>query len=140
MALDYYRDLFHMAVCDMAKSSDKFSGRLRSAWVNYLYKIDWSELESMLMKDDLPLFKKLKRRLRDDLIKEINEKKKLILEQSADAPRPLSEEQASKYVNAETVIMVMNGRRAAHTVRIIVEFYSTISQTVEYQRLFSERR
>ncbi|HIC67186.1 MAG TPA: hypothetical protein EYO87_14535 [Paracoccus sp.] len=69
MALEYYRDLFHMAVCDMAKSSDKFSERLRIAWVNYLYKIHWSELEAMLMEEDLLHFKKLKKRLRDDLKK-----------------------------------------------------------------------
>jgi len=140
MALDYYRDLFHMAVCDMAKSSEKFSARLRSAWVNYLYKIHWSELEAMLVKDDLSLFRKLKRRLYDELIRDVDKQKKLIREQTANAPRPFSEEQASKYANAETVIMAMNGQRAANTVRMIVDFYSTISQTVKYQRVFSEKR
>ena len=140
MALDYYCDLFHMAVCDMAKSSDTFSARLRSAWANYLYKIHWSKLEAMLMKDDLPLFRKLKRRLDDELIRDIDQKKKLVLEQTANGRRRLSEEEVSKYANAETVIRDMNGRRAANIVRMVVDFYSAISQTVEYQRDFSERR
>lgn len=134
MALDYYRDLFHMAVCDMAKSSDKFSGRLRSAWVSYLYKIHWPQLEAMIMKEDLPKFKELKRRLHDDLNRDIKEKQKLVLEQTANAPKPLSQKQASKYANAETVIMAMNGRRAAHTVSMIVDFYSTLSQSVDFER------
>ncbi|TDQ56865.1 hypothetical protein [Phaeovulum veldkampii] len=140
MALEYYRDLFHMAVCDMAKSSDKFSERLRMAWVNYLYKIHWSELEAMLMKEDLPLFRKLKKRLRDDLAKDVEQKKKWLFEQTANAPRPLSDEQASNYANAETIIMAMNGKRASHTVSVIVDFYSAICQTVDYQREFSKGR
>ena len=140
MALEYYRDLFHMAVCDMAKSSDKFSERLRIAWVNYLYKIHWSELEAMLMQEDLPLFKKLKKRLRDDLKKDVERKKKLLFEQTANAPRPLSEEQASNYANAETIIRAMNGKRASHTVSVIVDFYSAICQTVDFQCEFSKGR
>ena len=137
MALEYYRDLFHMAVCDMAKSSDKFSERLRMAWVNYLYKIHWSELEAMLMKEDLPLFRKLKKRLRDDLTKDMEQKKKRLLEQTDNL---LSEEQASKYSNAESIIMAMNGKRASHTVSVIVDFYSAICQTVDHQREFSKGR
>ena len=137
MALEYYRDLFHMAVCDMAKSSDKFSERLRMAWVNYLYKIHWSELEAMLMKEDLPLFRKLKKRLRDDLTKDMEQKKKRLLEQT---DKLLSEEQAAKYSNAESIIMAMNGKRASHTVSVIVDFYSAICQTVDHQREFSKGR
>ena len=137
MALEYYRDLFHMAVCDMAKSSDRFSERLRGAWVNYLYKIHWSELEAMLMKEDLPLFKKLRKRLRDDLAKDVQRKKKWLLELTE---TPLSEEQASKYANAETIIMAMNGKRASHTIGVIVDFYSALCQTVDYQREFSKGR
>ncbi|PTE13374.1 hypothetical protein C5F46_15715 [Phaeovulum veldkampii DSM 11550] len=124
----------------MAKSSDKFSERLRMAWVNYLYKIHWSELEAMLMKEDLPLFRKLKKRLRDDLAKDVEQKKKWLFEQTANAPRPLSDEQASNYANAETIIMAMNGKRASHTVSVIVDFYSAICQTVDYQREFSKGR
>jgi len=140
MALDYYRELFQMAVCDMAKSSDKFSGRLRAAWVNYLYKIHWSELEAMIVKEDLPIFAKLKRRLHDDLKTDIEEKKQQVLEQTANAPKPLSVEQASKYANAETVIATMNGKRASHTIGVIVDFYSAICQTVDYQREISKGR
>lgn len=137
MALEYYRNLFHMAVCDMAKSSEKFSERLRMAWMNYLYKIHWSELEGMLMKEDLPLFTKLKNRLHHDLTKDVERKKKELLEQTDSM---LSDDQASKYANAETIIRAMNGKRASHTIRVIVDFYSAICQTVDYQREFSKGR
>lgn len=137
MALEYYRDLFHMAVCDLAKSSDKFNERLRMAWVNYLYKIHWSELEAMLMKEDLAIFRKLKKRLRDDLTKDMEQKKKLLLEQTDNM---LSAEQASKYANAESIIRDMNGKRASNTVRLIVDFYSAICQTADHQREFSKGR
>ncbi|WP_374765331.1 hypothetical protein [Yunchengibacter salinarum] len=134
MALKYHRDLFRMAVCDMAKSSDKFSARLRSAWLNYLYRIHWDELEAALLEEDLPIFKRLKKHLYEDLMNRIQTEKMLVMEQTANAPRPLSEEQASKYANAGSVIMAMNGHRAKNIICLIVDFYSTINQTIEYKR------
>ncbi len=118
----------------MAKSSDKFSARLRSAWLNYLYRIHWDELEAALLEEDLPIFKRLKKHLYEDLMNRIQTEKMLVMEQTANAPRPLSEEQASKYANAGSVIMAMNGHRAKNIICLIVDFYSTINQTIEYKR------
>ncbi|QKS10009.1 hypothetical protein HT745_16680 [Pseudosulfitobacter pseudonitzschiae] len=135
MSLDYYRELFHMAVCDMAISSDKFSEKLRATWINYLYKVDWKELESLLMEEDLPLLQEVRRRLHDDLHKDIDKKLAEVLAATASAPRPLSAEQASKYANADTVLRSMNGVRASNCVKVIVKLYCAIDQTMEWRRV-----
>ena len=134
MSLDYYHRLFHQAVCDLAKSSGSFSTKLLSVWTNYLFKIHWPELEAMLMEEDLQVFNDLKKRLHDDLHNELDKKRQELIEQTADAPRPLSEADASKYANAETVIRGMSGVRASNTIARVVELYEAISLTLEHQR------
>jgi len=69
----------------------------------------------------------------DDLQAEIERKRREVLEQTRDAPRPLTNNQISKYVNAETVIRAMGGKRAKKAVEAIVEMYRAVVQTVDYQ-------
>lgn len=90
------------------------------------------------MDDDLEYFKELKKRLTEDLYAEINQKRQELIASTANLPRPLSEEQASNYANAETVMKSMHGNRAKKTIKAIVDLYSVITQTHEHQRMFQK--
>jgi hypothetical protein len=135
MALSYYRDLLHMAVCDMAKCSGKLNDRLLIAWQGYLYKFHWDEFEAMLMPEDLPVFRKLKKCMSDDLHRNIEEQRREVFEQTRDGPRPLTDFQISKFANAETVIRAMHGKSAKKAIEAIVEMYSAVVQTVDFETI-----
>jgi len=94
----------------------------------------------MLMAEDLPLFYEIKKRLSDDLMFEIEQKRKLVMKQTENAPNPLSLYQASKYANAEVILRSMSGRKASKAIGMIVDFYTMISQTAEHQRYLTEKR
>lgn len=136
MGLKNYQILLQMAVCDMARCPETFRERLLLAWVNYIYKFNWVELEAMLMPEDLPVFQEFKKRMVDDLHAAIDSKRKLLHEQFKDGPSSLSDEQIAKYANAETAIRAMSGQRAKRSVDAIVEMYATVVATVDYVAIF----
>ncbi|ATX65505.1 hypothetical protein [Roseinatronobacter bogoriensis] len=136
MGLKNYQILLQMAVCDMARCPGTFRERLLLAWVNYIYKFNWVELEAMLIPEDLPVFQEFKKRMVDDLHAAIDSKRKLLHEQFKDDPSSLSDEQIAKYANAETVILAMSGQRAKRSVDAIVEMYAAVVATVDYVAVF----
>jgi hypothetical protein len=120
-----------MAVCDMACCSGPFRRKLQVAWINYIYKFNWDELEALLLEEDRPKFKRYRKLLETDIVDAISERVDRIMEQTMSAPRPLSREQAQKHSNAEIVIRGMSGNRAKNSVRMIVEMYKEITFTLE---------
>jgi hypothetical protein len=136
MALQYYRDLLQMAVCEMAKCSGKFNDRLLVAWSGYIYKFRWDEFEGMLMPEDLPVFHNLKRRLVDDLHADIESMRSRIAEQTKVALNPITGDQIPIHAHAENVIRAMRGRRAKDSVVAIVEMYKAVVSTGEYRASF----
>lgn len=139
MGLRYYRDLLHDAVTHMACSSGKFSDRLLIAWSGCIYKFDWDDFEEILMEEDLPAFHNLKKRMLDDLLDDIEKRRRLISEQTCNALRPLTNDQISEYANAKSAIRSMPGSRAKKAVGAIIEMYSAVVLAVDHQDLVSAK-
>lgn len=120
----------------MARCSGPNREKLRVAWVNYIYKFNWDEFESLLMAEDMPEFQKLKKCMLDDLHDAIRSRRVILSEQFKDSPNPLSKETISKYANAEAAIRAMSGQRAKRSVDAIVDMYAVVVSTVDYRAAF----
>ena len=134
MNLEDYQTRLRIIVCDAAISRATFADRLAHMWMEYFYKIDWNQLESLVMEEDAPLVRELRFRLRDNISEKINAKKNTLRCLMAESPRPVSEEWLSKNVHALTVIREMNPKAAKATLAKIIDLYCAIAQAIEHGR------
>lgn len=136
MGLRSYKILLQMAVCDMARCSGSYREKLLMAWANYIYKFNWDELEGMLLSEDMAVFQTLKKCMFHDLHDAIQSQRALIYKQLRNSPIPLSEEDISKYANAEAAIRSMSVPHTKRAVVAIVEFYAAVVATVDHKAAF----
>lgn len=139
MGLSSYKILLQMAVCDMARCSGSYRKKLLMTWVNYIYKFNWDELEGMLLAEDIVTFQELKKCMFHDLHDAIQLQRAIISEQFRDSPIPPSEEEISKYANAEVAIRSMSVPNTKRAVVAIVEFYAAVVATVDHKAAFPSK-
>lgn len=120
----------------MARCSGSYREKLLMAWANYIYKFNWDELEGMLLSEDMAVFQTLKKCMFHDLHDAIQSQRALIYKQLRNSPIPLSEEDISKYANAEAAIRSMSVPHTKRAVVAIVEFYAAVVATVDHKAAF----
>jgi len=136
MGLSYYRDKLHSAVTAMAQCSGGFSERLLVAWHSGISTMNWDDFESCLMPDDYPVFQRLKQLFTFDLPKKVEKSRPDFLLRAALDSEEVSEAALAKFVNFESVIKAMHGNAARKYIQSIVEMYSVVVSSVDYQTAF----
>lgn len=140
MGLEYYRDLLRGAVSDMACRSGGFNDRLLVAWSGYIYKFNWTELEAMLMKDDMQSFRDLKKRLDEDLHSDIEDARQKLCDKSEEMGiPPWTEFQLGTHANAETVIRRWHPKKAKKAVEAIIDLHNAVVLSLDSQRVFPSK-